>query len=95
MMADVRLGSFFDRDESSSRSRHVGYAPESGSGIAVMGLCGLMASPGASRGRHQSRDEVDDAFEVPLAFLGAGDRMTEEQWFVPAEVCAGALPGEL
>jgi hypothetical protein len=27
-----------------------------------------MASPGASRGRHQSRDEVDDAFEVSLAF---------------------------
>jgi hypothetical protein len=40
------------RDKASRRSRHVGYAPESGSKIralasAAMGLCGLMASPGA------------------------------------------------
>jgi hypothetical protein len=42
----------FDRDEASGRSRHVGYARESGNEIkvfasAAMGLGGLMASPGA------------------------------------------------
>jgi hypothetical protein len=42
----------FDRDEASSRSRHVGCAPESGSKISVLasastGRSGLMASPGA------------------------------------------------
>jgi hypothetical protein len=41
----------FDRGETVGRSRHVGYAPESGSKIRVlastaMGLCELMASPG-------------------------------------------------
>jgi hypothetical protein len=41
-----------DWDETSNSSRHVGYFPESGSEITVlpsatMGLCGLMASPGA------------------------------------------------
>jgi hypothetical protein len=40
----------FDRDEASSRSRHVGYAPESGSKIrvsasAAMGPCWPIASP--------------------------------------------------
>lgn len=40
----------FDRDEASSWSRHVGYAPESGSQIrgalspSVMGRCGLATS---------------------------------------------------
>jgi hypothetical protein len=42
----------FDRGEAGSKSRHVGYAPESGSEISVlasatMDFCGLMATPGA------------------------------------------------
>jgi hypothetical protein len=41
-----------DWDETRTAPAHVGYAPESGSEIrvlasATMGLCGLMASPGA------------------------------------------------
>jgi hypothetical protein len=49
--ADVRDGVIFDRGGTVGRSRHVGYAPESGSKIRVlastaMGLCELMASPG-------------------------------------------------
>lgn len=42
----------FDWDEAGSKSRHVGYAPESGSKIralafAAMGLCGLMMTTDA------------------------------------------------
>ena len=49
---DVRFGSIFDRGEPTSKSRHVGYAPESGRKIellasTLMGLCRLMVSPWA------------------------------------------------
>jgi hypothetical protein len=41
----------FDRDEASSRSRHVGCGPDAEVirvlSSAAMGLCGLMVSPGA------------------------------------------------